>query len=114
MSSVQATVADCYQYVVGVDTHAATHSYAVISAPAGALIDQTTFPTSAAGLRRACTWVARRTGGELDRVLIAAEGTGSYGAVLADSLADAGYRVVEAPTPRREPGARQSRVLAGE
>lgn len=104
MSSVQATVADCYQYVVGVDTHAATHSYAVISAPAGALIDQATFPTSAAGLRRAREWITRRTGGELDRVLIAAEGTGSYGAVLADSLADSGYRIVEAPTPRRERG----------
>lgn len=104
MSSVQATVADCYQYVVGVDTHAATHSYAVIPAPAGALIDQAAFPTTAAGLRRAREWIARRTGGELDRVLIAAEGTGSYGAVLADSLGDSGYRIIEAPTPRRERG----------
>jgi len=29
-------------------------------------------------------------------------GTGSYGAVLSDVLEEAGYRVVEAPTPRRE------------
>ncbi|MGP9846301.1 transposase [Brachybacterium sp. 107] len=34
-------------------------------------------------------------------MLIAAEGTGSYGAVLSDVLQQAGYRVVEAPTPRR-------------
>jgi hypothetical protein len=32
-------VADIYRYVVGVDTHAATHSYAIVGAPNGALID---------------------------------------------------------------------------
>jgi transposase len=37
-------------------------------------------------------------------VLVSAEGTGSYGAVLSDVLAEVGYRVVEAPTPRRERG----------
>lgn len=104
MSSVQATVADLYQYVVGVDTHAATHSYAVITAPTGALVDQATFPATGAGLRRAGEWIARRTGGDLDGVLISAEGTGSYGAVLSDVLQEVGYRVVEAPTPRRERG----------
>lgn len=31
-------------------------------------------------------------------------GTGSYGAVLGDVLEEVGYRVVEAPTPRRERG----------
>jgi transposase len=39
MSSLPATVADIYRYVVGVDTHAATHSYAIVGAPNGALID---------------------------------------------------------------------------
>ncbi len=104
MSSMPATVADFYRYVVGVDTHAATHSYAIVSAPNGALIDQATFPTTPAGLRRARDWISRRTGGDLDGVLVAAEGTGSYGAVLGDVLEEAGYRVVEAPTPRRERG----------
>jgi transposase len=104
LSSVPTTVADCYRYVVGVDTHAATHSYAIIAAPNGALVDQATFPTTAAGLRRARDWIGRRTCGDLDGVLVAAEGTGSYGAVLGDVLSDAGYRVVEAPTPRRERG----------
>jgi transposase len=37
-------------------------------------------------------------------VLVAAEDTGSYGAVLADVLEEVGYRAVEAPTPRRERG----------
>ncbi|MDP9820807.1 IS110 family transposase [Nocardioides massiliensis] len=104
MSSLHATVADFYRYVVGVDTHAATHSYAIIAAPNGALIDQASFPTAPAGLRRARDWIGRRTDGDLDGVLISAEGTGSYGAVLGDVLADAGYRVVEAPMPRRDRG----------
>uniref|UniRef100_UPI0038733157 IS110 family transposase n=1 Tax=Pengzhenrongella sicca TaxID=2819238 RepID=UPI0038733157 len=104
MSSLQAIVAGIYQFVVGVDTHAATHTFAVVAAPNGALVDQVTFPTSPAGLRRALAWIARRTGGDLDAVLVAAEGTGSYGAVLSDVLGQAGYRVVEAPTPKRERG----------
>lgn len=97
------TVAQRYRFVVGVDTHAATHSYAVLDS-AGALLDEQTFPTTTAGLDRARDWIARRTGGDFDGVLVTAEGTGSYGAVLAEGLAEVGYRVVEAPTPRRERG----------
>lgn len=97
------TVAQSYTFVVGVDTHAATHSYAILDST-GALVGEQTFPTTNAGIGRACEWITRRTNGELDSVLVAAEGTGSYGAVLAQRLAEAGYRVVEAPTPRRERG----------
>ena len=89
MSSVTTTVADFYRFVVGVDTHAATHSYAIVAAPNGALIDQATFPTTPAGLRRARDWIGRRTWGDLDGVLVAAEGTVSYGAVLSDVLEEA-------------------------
>lgn len=111
MSSVKATVADIYQCVVGVDTHAAAHSYAVITAPTGALVDQAMFPTTGAGLRRAGEWIARRTDGDLDGVLISAEGTGSYGAVLSEALQEVAYRVVEAPTPRRQRGGGKSDEL---
>ena len=104
MSSLHATVADFYRYVVGVDTHAATHSFAIVAGPNGALVGQATFPTTPTGLRRARDWIGRRTEGDLDGVLISAEGTGSYGAVLGDVLEEAGYRVVEAPTPRRDRG----------
>ena len=65
-------------------------------------MDEQTFPTSPAGLGRAIGWIARRTGGDLTGILITAEGTGSYGAILAGRLAAAGYRVTEAPTPRRD------------
>lgn len=37
-------VSEQYQYVIGVDTHAATHTFAVLAAPSGAVIDHDTFP----------------------------------------------------------------------
>ena len=48
MPSIPPTVTTTYAYVVGIDTHAATHTYAVIEAATGAAIDTATFPTSAA------------------------------------------------------------------
>lgn len=104
MSSVTSNIADFYQYVVGVDTHAATHSYAIVATANAAVIDQASFPTTAAGLRRARDWISRRTHGDLDSVLIAAEGTGSYGAKLSGVLSEVGYRIVEAPTPTKQRG----------
>lgn len=93
-------VADVFRFVVGVDTHAATHTYTVLD-HTGRVLDQQQFPTTPAGLARAIAWIGRRTGGDLDATLIAVEGTGTYGAVLSARLATVGYRVVEAPTPRR-------------
>lgn len=92
-------VADHYQFVVGVDTHAATHTYALLESPSGAELGTETFPTTTSGLSRAAAWVAARTGGDVKTVLISAEGTGSYGAVMAQVMSETGYRVVEAPAP---------------
>jgi len=75
-------VADHYTSVVGVNTHAATHTYALVDSPSGKLIDQKTFPTTSAGLSRATAWIGRRTGADVGRVLVSAEGTGSSGAVM--------------------------------
>lgn len=97
-------VADTYRFVVGVDTHAAAHRYAIIETPNGRLFDEATFPTSAAGLRRAEAWIGRRAGGDIDAVLVSAEGTGSYGAQMAARLSSTGYRVVDAPAPQRDRG----------
>ena len=101
-------VADTYTYVVGVDTHAATHHYAVIETRTGAVLADAEFPTHTKALLRAADWIARRTGehtdGDLARVLISIEGTRSYGAQLAMLLAQSGYRVVDAPSPKRERG----------
>lgn len=97
-------VAETYSFVVGVDTHAATHSYAIVSCPTGTVIDQRTFPTSPAGLSRARAWIARRAEHGSDGVLVSMEGTGSYGALLTTELEHAGCRVVEAPRPVRSRG----------
>lgn len=92
-------VADHYQFIVGVDTHAATHTYAIVESPSGKLRAQESFPTTSRGLERAAAWIGRRTEGDIESVLVSAECTGYYGAVMAERLAQAGYRVVEAPTP---------------
>jgi transposase len=97
-------VADAYTYVVGVDTHAATHQFAVVAAATGGVLDHREFPTSPAGLARAAQWIARRTQGLVDATLVSAEGTRSYGAQLAAVLTQVGYRVVDAPAPKRERG----------
>lgn len=98
-------VADRYRFVVGVDTHAREHQFALIETSSGRIVAEASFSTSVAGLRRAASWIGRGTGGDLDSVLVSAEGTGSYGAGLARLLAGHGYRVVDAPSPRRERGA---------
>ncbi len=93
-------VADLYPFVVGVDTHARTHTYAIHTSD-GRLVDEQQFPTSRTGLARALDWIARRTAGEISGTLLSVEGTGSYGAQLAGLAAGHGYRVVEAPAPDR-------------
>jgi transposase len=88
-------VAHSHAFVVGVDTHARNHVYAIIAASTGELVDTRDFPTSSAGINRAIAWVARRTGADL-AVLWVIEGAASYGAILAGAVAAKGYRVVEA------------------
>jgi transposase len=56
------------------------------------------FPTTAAGLKRASAWIGRETSGP---VLVAMEGTGSYGAQFCDLLLAAGLQVSETKPPKR-------------
>jgi transposase len=96
-------VADAYDYVIGVDTHAAKHTLAVLETRTGAVMAQGTFPTTAAGLVRAATWITRHTrGADIDKVLVAMEGTGSYGAGFTRQLSTRGYRVTEVEQPTRK------------
>jgi len=88
-------VAELFDFVVGVDTHAATHTLAVVDTTTGAERHRSTFPTSPAGLTRAVRWIRSRT---IARVLVVVEGVGSYGAQLADLLVAAGLEVCE-PSP---------------
>jgi hypothetical protein len=58
---MQPITADRYRWIVGIDTHAATHSYAILDTTTGRITDQQTLPTHPAGLARALDWIGRRT-----------------------------------------------------
>jgi transposase len=95
MPIVAPLVADSYDLLVGVDTHAATHTFALLDATTGALLDNREFPTNPAGLRRALAWLERRV--EDRSCLVVVDGAGSYGAILTERLATDGHAVAEAP-----------------
>lgn len=90
-------VAEEYRYVIGVDTHARTHTLVVLD-HLGAKHQASTFPTTAAGLGRAAAWIDRNVSG---RFLVSMEGTGSYGATFTRLLQDKGIAVMEARPPKR-------------
>jgi transposase len=73
-------VAEQYEFVIGVDTHAATHTLSVITAATGAVIDQAVFSTTPSGLDRALTGITRYV--DEHAALVVIEGVGSYGAGL--------------------------------
>jgi hypothetical protein len=89
-------VAHSRPFVIGVDTHAKTHTYAVIETASGQLLGCEQFPTTAPGIARAISWAGRLTGGDA-ATLWSIEGVATYGARLAHAAADHGYEVVEAP-----------------
>jgi transposase len=84
-------------HVIGVDTHAKTHTLVVLDA-LGVKLKSDTFPTSPAGLSRARAWIDRNSSG---RIAVAMEGTGSYGATFTRLLTESGIVVVEARPPKR-------------
>lgn len=90
-----AIVAHTRPFVIGVDTHARNHSFAVLTAATGEQIAAKQFPTTSAGLNRAVAWVSRLIGGDLTALWVI-EGAATYGARLARVVTDAGYEVAEA------------------
>lgn len=86
-------VAEEYAFVIGVDTHAATHSLALVTAATGAVVDRAVLPNTPPGLDRARDWITRRIDGRPALVVI--EGVGSYGAGLADRVTVGGLLVAE-------------------
>lgn len=92
-------MADHYDHIVGVDTHARTHTYAVLEAGTGRRVDSATFPTTPTGLSRALAWIRRRADG---RILVAIEGASSYGSNLRRALTAAGVDVCDVRPPKRE------------
>lgn len=94
--TAQPIVAHCHPFVVGVDTHARNHVYAIIDSSNGAPLDTQSFPVSSNGFNRAINWVARRTDGNADTLWVI-EGAAAYGAILAGTVAAHGFLVTEAP-----------------
>lgn len=88
-------VSRTHRHIIGVDTHARKHVYAVVAAN-GELLDTRDFPTSLKGIGRAVAWVQRTTDND-DDLLWVIEGVASYGAVLATHVTRIGDKVVEAP-----------------
>jgi hypothetical protein len=53
-------VAHAHPFVIGVDTHARTHTFAILVAGTGELIATEQFPATDPGMDRAVAWAARR------------------------------------------------------
>lgn len=100
-------VADAFTHVIGVDTHARKHAFAVVETATGKLLEEQSFPTSPTGISRSLAWMRARAG---DRFAVAIEGTGSYGATLTRSCEAAGLRVFEVRPPARGSRARDGKT----
>lgn len=98
-------VAEKFDHVVGVDTHARSHTYCVVHCRTGAVVDTATFPSSLPGCQRALAWIRRRAIGS---VLAAVEGTSSYGTGITAVLVAAGVEVAEV-----RPAARSAHAHSG-
>ena len=54
-------VAEHFTFVVGVDTHARSNTYAIIATRTAARLDAATFPASPPGISRALSWISPPT-----------------------------------------------------
>jgi transposase len=90
-------LADQVDAVIGVDTHKATHTAAVV-APTGAVAAHLTVSSDAPGAKRVLAFARRHAPA---RRVWAIEGTGSFGAGLTAYLLGQGEWVVEIDRPRR-------------
>lgn len=92
-------VAEKYDYVIGIDTHARTHTYAITNNRTGARESCQAFPVTTPGMNRAIAWIRRNTHRQ---ILAAVEGTRSYGATITHALTEVGITVVEVKPPRKK------------
>jgi len=91
-------LAEVVDAVIGGDTHRDMHALELIT-PNGVTLSTLAITNDAAGFTDALAWIAEHTPGP--RVVIALEGTRSYGIGLARALAAAGLPVVEIERPAR-------------
>lgn len=91
-------LAEVVDAVIGGDTHRDTHALEM-TAPSGVTIATLSIRNDDAGYADALAWIAEHAPGP--RVVVALEGTRSYGIGLARASAAAGVAVVEIERPRR-------------
>jgi transposase len=91
-------VAEFVDAVVGVDTHRDTHQVEIASS-AGVPIATTQISNSSAGFATLLAWIGEHSPGP--RILLAIEGSRSYGIGLARAAATAGLAVIEVGRPAR-------------
>ena len=90
-------LADQVDAVIGVDTHKASHTAAVVE-PTGGVVAHLTVPSDAFGAKRVLAFARAHGAG---RRVWAIEGTGSFGAGLTTYLLEQGEWVVEIDRPAR-------------
>lgn len=91
-------VADDVAFVIGGDTHGASHALAVLGRATGVVLAERSIAATAVGYRAALAWADEQTPGV--RVW-ALEGTGHYGAGLTRYLAAHGETVLEVTRSQR-------------
>ena len=70
-------VAENYEYVLGIDTHARNHVITALNTTTRVHEDSASFPTSPAGLARLMTWATKRTHHATDVLWVGSDvGTG--------------------------------------
>jgi transposase len=92
-------LAEVVDAVVGIDTHRDVH-VAELAGPTGAPLAIVQIPNTSAGYAELLAWIAQHTPGP--RVVVAIEGTRSFGIGLARALSAAGLPVIECEQPARK------------
>jgi transposase len=95
-------LAEVVDAVVGVDTHRDAH-HAEIARPTGAPIATCSISNDSTGYAELLAWIVEHAPGP--RLVVAIEGTRSYGLGLARAVSAAGLVVVECAQPTAPPAA---------
>jgi hypothetical protein len=105
-------LAELVELVIGVDTHADTHTAALVTTASGALVSTITVSADADGYAQLVEWAEQHGGLRAWAI----EGAGGYGAGLGRHLAQAEEMVVELDRPLRPTrrGGRKSDVIDAE
>lgn len=92
-------VAEKYKYIIGVDTHAAKHVATIINNQ-GIILASREIRVTNAQMKGLMAWVLKLTSGISSDLLMAIEGTSSYGETLTKLAISSGLAVAEVKPPK--------------